>query len=127
MSLFCRRLGCCLIALVLSEVFGGAFARGDLEPVFTRVLHGNYVVVGTSISEERGSVREPNEPIILTIGIPVGSSVEKAFLNWSYTAVTPAPAYLADISVNGTPITAESTYESAGRTLCRLDLVLGVV
>ena len=70
MSLFCRRLGCCMIALTLCEMFGGTFARGDLEPVFTSVLHGNYVVVGTSISEERGSVLEPNDPITLTVGIP---------------------------------------------------------
>lgn len=125
MSPFGRRIGCCLIALVISEMFGGTFARGDLEPVFTSVLHGNYVVVGTSISEERGSVLEPNDPITLTVDIPVGSTVEKAFLNWSYLSATPAPSFLADITVNGAPITAESTYESASGTLCRLDFELG--
>ena len=125
MSLFCRRVGCCLIALVISEMFGGTFARGDLEPVFTSVLNGNYVVVGTSISEERGSILEPNDPITLTVDIPVGSTVEKAFLNWSYLSATPAPSFLADITVNGAPITAESTFESASSTLCRLDFELG--
>jgi len=93
------------------------------QPFETFTLSGDFVVASanTRVNFEGAFQPEPMsqiDPFAVTVScIPTGSTVVRAFANWSYLTYASFPPELAEITINGTAVTGDLTGE-ADRDLC---------
>lgn len=93
-----------LLALSFSASPPASATEDGFSPLFTGTLNGDFVTAGR-YSRVFGAPTAQSDPFMLTLsGIPAGSTVVKAFANWTYLTDLPGDPGEASITINGSPV-----------------------
>ncbi len=93
-----------LLALSFSVSPPAPAAEDGFSPIFSGTLNGDFVTAG-SYSRVFDAPTSQTDPFAVTLGgIPAGSTVVKAFANWTYLTDLPGDPGEASITINGNPV-----------------------
>ena len=93
-----------LLALSFSASPPASASEDGFSPIFSGTLNGDFVTTG-KYSRVFGAPTAQTDPFAVTLsGIPAGSTVVKAFANWTYLTDLPGDPGEASITINGNPV-----------------------
>ena len=88
----------------------------DSQPYYEATLHGGIAITGgsTRINRPPFSPNPTSDPFIVALsGIPSGSTIHRAWVNWSYLTDNKDAPEFAVITVNGSQVTADAMFYSS--------------
>jgi hypothetical protein len=98
------RLVCAVLALALTAIAPCRATEDGFVPIFVGTLNGDFVVAGASTRIFSAPTAQ-SDPFTLNLsGIPAGSTIVAAFVNWTYLTDLPGDSTEAGITINGTVV-----------------------